>query len=367
MNSEFTVKENKKSEELSFKELILIAKKWYDYLFSNWILIVILGITGGIIGFFYASFQKPIYTASTTFVLESSENSGGIGQYAGLASMVGIDLGGNGGDIFQGDNLLELYKSRKMIEKTLLSPLDKGSSRLLIDRYIDFNELKESWKKKPELINLRFNNVKTDSSHHPSLKLIRLRDSILGSIVDDINKSYLSVTKPDKKLSIIRVDVKSKDELFAKSFNDRIVENVNDFYKQTKIKKSLNNIGILQHKTDSVRAVMNGAIYTAAAVADATPNLNPTRQLQRAAPVQRSQFNAETNKAVLGALVQNLEMSKMTLLRETPLIQVIDSPVFPLFKQKTGKIKSCIIGGFLFGFFTCLILILKRLFKIILA
>lgn len=326
------------TQEISLKELILKMKGWYRLLLSKWPIILIYGILGGILGLTYAWFKKPVYTAATTFVLEEGDKGGGLGQYAGLASMVGIDLGSDGGGIFQGDNILELYKSRNMIEKTLLTEITyQGKKQLLIDHYINFNNLRENWAKIPELRNIKFNPSQEISS--------RLQDSIIGTVVNEINKNYLKVEKPDKKLSIIKAETKAPDEYFAKAFNEQIVKNVNDFYVQTKTKKSLRNVEILQHKADSVRSVMNGAIYTAAVVTDATPNLNPTRQVQRTAPVQRSQFSAETNKVILAELVKNLELSKLTLSKETPLIQVVDEPKFPLEKYKLGKIKSIFIGG----------------------
>lgn len=346
----------KESEDISFKDLIIGIRDWVRFLLSKWLTIFIFGMIGGALGLSYAYFKKPVYTATTTFVLENGESGGGaLGQYAGLASMVGIDIGGGGGGIFQGDNILELYKSRMMIEKTLLTPVEyKGDKQLLIDSYIDFNKLRNSWSQKAELKNINFNHS-TDFS--------RLQDSILGTIVNDITKNYLNVVKPDKKLSIIKAETKAPDEYFAKVFNEQIVKNVNDFYVQTKTKKSLENVAILQQKTDSVRAVMNGDIYNAAAVTDATPNLNPTRQTQRMAPVQRSQFSAEANKEILKELVKNLELSKISLRKERPLIQIIDEPILPLKKEKLGKSMGISIGGLLFGFLTVLFLIGKKVLK----
>lgn len=365
MSSEVQNIETRKNDEISLKELIIKLKKASSYIFSKWYVVLIAGTIGGGLGFFYAYMKKPIFVASTSFVLESGEGSGGgMGQYSGIASMVGIDLGEGGGGIFQGDNILELYKSRNMIEKTLLTPLEGHPHNLILDLYFSINDTKKSWINNPDLADLKFsNNVSELSKKDLTPKITRLRDSILGAISDNINRNYLIVSKPDKKLAIIRVDVKSKEEAFAKVFNDAIVKNVNDFYVQTKTKKSLENLQVLQHQVDSVRNVMNGNIYTVASVSDATPNLNPTRQVQRIVPSQRAQFSAETNKTILGSLVQNLEITKMTLLKETPLIQVIDTPRYPLKYEKLGIVKGSVLGVILASLICVCTLLIRRIFN----
>jgi uncharacterized protein involved in exopolysaccharide biosynthesis len=75
----------------------------------------------------------------------------------------------------------------------------------------------------------------------------------------------------------------------------------------------------------------------------------------------------QANTAILTQLVTNLEMAKVSLRKETPLIQVIDRPILPLKKEKVGKLKSLILGSFLAGFLTVLVLIFKKLFAGILA
>ena len=326
-------------DEISLKELILKIKEWWRHLLSKWVVILIVGIIGGLIGLAYSFYKKPIYTATTTFVLESGDGGGGgLGQYAGLASMVGVDIGGGGGSgIFSSDNILELYKSRSMLQKALLHNADfSGKKEILVERYIQFNKLWDKWDE-PRIENLSF----ADSANFTVLQ-----DSVLGEVVKKINKESLSVVKPDKKLSIIKVAFISKDEQFAKAFTDQIVMTVNDFFVQTKTKKAIENVKILQRQADSVKAVMNGAIFSSASTIDATPNLNPTRQVLRA-PIQRSQFNAEANKAILTELVKNLELSKISLRKETPLIQVIDKPIFPLDFVKPEWETSIPVGALL--------------------
>lgn len=350
-------------DEISSHELFLKLKGAYLYLLSKWFVILLFFVLGSGLGFLYSYYKKPVYIAVTSFVLEDGGSGGGIGgNLGGLASMVGIDVGGGGG-IFQGDNILELYKSRSMIEKALLSEIIfSGKKELLVDRYIQFNNLREKWKNDPNLKGIEFKAKASTVPNENNMAVIRLRDSILGNIVNDIKLNNLNVSKADKKLSVIKAYVQFNDEFFAKAFNDQIVKTVNDFYVQTKTKKSLENVSIMQLKTDSVRAAMNGAIFSSASTLDATPNLNPTRQVLRVG-VQGAQLSAETNKAILAELVKNLELSKISLRKETPLIQVIDSPIFPLEKKSISAVKGLVFGAFFGVMLSCSLLLLIRFFK----
>lgn len=357
-----TVKVNtppKDNESSALRDFILSLKNWGRYLLGKWYWILIFGIVGAGLGFLYANSQKPIYTATTSFVLETGGGSTGLSQYTGLAALMGIDMTSGGGGLFQGENIIELYKSKSMITQTLLSEaVFDGRKQLLIDRYIDGNELRKRWKK-PELKNIKFTSANIYDS--PSEQL--LHDSIILHIVKSIDKANLAVLKPDKRLNIIKVSVVSNDELFAKAFNESIVQNVNEFYLKTKTKKAKDNVGMLQKKVDSIKSILSGAIYHAAQTMDATPNLNPTRQVQRLAPVQISQASAEVNKAILSQLIQNLELSKISLQRETPLIQVVDNPILPLDKEKVGKLLSLVIGGVVGVGVFLVVVSLKRFIK----
>ncbi len=119
---------------------------------------------------------------------------------------------------------------------------------------------------------------------------------------------------------------------------------------------------ILQHQADSVRQRLNMAISGVAMANDANPNLNAAMQVLRA-PSQQRQVDVQANTAILTELVKNLELAKLALRRETPLIQVIDKPLLPLKVDKLGKLKALVFGGFLAGFFTCLYLVLSMIFK----
>jgi hypothetical protein len=346
-----------KNDEISLKELLHQGKEWWNYLLSKWKIILIVGIVGASLGLVYSFSKKTIYTATLSFALEDEKTGGGLGSALGLASSFGIDLGGGGGSIFTGSNLTELFKSRSMVEKTLLSPVTVGSKTIsLAEMYIQNYEWRKKWKNKPKFASLEF-------LPNADRKLYtRDHDSIMGKIYENLSKD-LSVGQIDKKISIIRIDVASTNELFSKYFCEALAKEVSDFYIATRSKKARMNMAILQHQTDSIRRELNGAITGVAVANDNTFNLNPALNVRKA-PSARRQVDVQANTAILTELVKQTELSKVTLRRETPLIQVIDRPILPLDKQRFGKVKGIILGGFIGGFLTVLRLVIVRFLRL---
>jgi uncharacterized protein involved in exopolysaccharide biosynthesis len=345
------------NDEISLKELIQKIQEWIAYLKTQWKLIIGIAALGGIIGFVYASFQKPNYLATTTFVLEEDKGGGGLGGAMGLASSFGFDLGGGGGGLFTSSNIIELMKSRLVVEKTLLNSVQvDGKEISLADYYIQINELREEWAKKPRLININF-PVNADRR-----KFSLQQDSILQTISAGLTKENLVIAQKDKKVSIISLTVKTEDEFFSKLFCEQLLKETSDFYIETKSKKSRLNVDILQHQADSIRAELNSAITGVATASDNVYNLNPALNVKRT-PSTRRQVDVQANTAILTQLVAQLELSKVSLRKETPLVQLIDRPILPLEKEKLGKLKSLILGGFLAGFLTVLYLVFGQLYR----
>jgi hypothetical protein len=346
-----------KNDEISLKELIQKIGKWKEYLLSQWKIIVFSGIIGAGLGLTYSVIKKPIYTATLTFALEDEKQGGGLGGALGLASSLGIDVGGGGSSMFSGSNLTELFKSRTMVEQTLMTPVTvNGKVISLAEMYIQNNEWRDSWNEKPQFKNIQF---------LPNTKrkyFTRVHDSILGEMYKNISKEGLSVAQKDKKISIISMDVGSTNELFSLYFCEALARQVGKFYVDTKSKKARMNMEILQRQTDSIRAELNGAITGVAVANDNTFMLNPALNVRRA-PSARRQVDVQANTAILTELVKQSELAKVTLRKETPLIQVIDRPILPLKKERFGKVKGILLGGFLAVFLTVFGQIVRRLLK----
>jgi hypothetical protein len=219
-------------------------------------------------------------------------------------------------------------------------------------------EWREEWQDKPKFASVQF-LPNTDRKGYN-----RVQDSILGVMYGDLSKNSLTVAQKDKKIAIISIDVASTNELFAKYFTEALVKEVSDFYIETKSKKSRENMLILERQTDSIRRALNGAITGVAVANDNTFALNPAMNVRRA-PSARRQVDVQANTAILTELVKQSELAKVTLRKETPLIQVIDTPILPLKKDKFGKAKGIVLGGILVGFLTVLVLIMRRVLKLL--
>jgi hypothetical protein len=341
-------------DEISLKELIDKGKEWFFFLLSQWKIIVLAGFIGAVLGLTYSFIKKPIYTATLSFALEDEKSGGGLGGALGLASSFGFDLGGSGGSIFTGSNLTELFKSRKMVEQTLLTPVVvDGKTISLAEMYIRNEKWRDKWASKPKIVSIQF----LPGTNRKGFT--RVHDSILGVIYKKLSKSSLSVAQRDKKISIISMDVSYTDELFSKYFCEGLARQVGQFYIESKTKKARANMAILQKQTDSIRGELNSAITGVAVANDNTFGLNPALNVRRA-PSARRQVDVQANTAILTELVKQTELAKVTLRKETPLIQVIDRPILPLEKEKVGKIKGGVFGGIIAGILMILVLIFKR-------
>ncbi|MEO8794322.1 MAG: Wzz/FepE/Etk N-terminal domain-containing protein [Daejeonella sp.] len=346
--------ESNANDEIRLKSIIIEVFRFVKFLKTRWVFLLIAMLLGGAIGALYAYFKKPIYKAELSFALDDDKSSN-LSVASGLASQFGFGALSGGGSAFSGDNLLSFMKSRSMVQKALLTSVDmNGRNQTLAELYIEFNDLRRKWANDPKLANIKF-STETDS-----LKFSRIQDSILGTFYKSILSKNLIVEKLNKNLSIIVLKVNSENEFFSKYFAENLAKEVSDFYVETKIKKSVQNLAILQYQTDSVRRALNKAITGVASNIDLNPNLNPARQVLKV-PSQRKQIDAQANQAILNELVKNLEFSKISLRKETPLIQIIDRPILPLDKEKLGLLKGFIFGSITLGFLAIMFLFIKKI------
>lgn len=325
-----------------------IIADWYHFFRSKkWILLSFC-LLGGVSGILYGWQEKPLFRADLTFVCNSDPSSK-INPYMGLASQLGIDLSA-GESAFAGNNLIDVLKSRVLIQKALLSEVKKGDSTiLLINDLIQSGLWDSHWQKKPLLAHLTFQKDWQEGDRNV--------DSIFKEITATFSKYFLTVEKTDKTVDIIRIRFEYKDEFLAKMFVEQLAKNAMEDYIHYKSDQSRQNLVILEKQVDSVKQKLTGTIVEIARNNDL--NVNPVRQIVKTGS-QSKQVDLQANTILYGELLKNEELAKINLRKETPCIQVLDTPMFPLEKIRLGRIR----GGLFFGaasFCICLVFLwIKR-------
>lgn len=336
---------NHYDEKITLRELIGRGHGLITYLLAQWKVVALCVVLGGVVGLVY-TFRRPVYTAETTFALEDMNSGSSI---SGLASTVGLNVGaltGQEDNLFKGENILELYKSKKMLIEAILKEVEyNGKKERLIYPFARELEWDEKWLGKPYLKDISFDLPRDQFTHR--------HDSILIEVVEKLHDKFLSVTKPSRRLNIISVKVSFKDPVFAKSFNQQLVKVVNDFYFASKTRKSAQTLATIQAQADSMKAALNTSMVELATTLEATPNLN-TLYRKKTVPIQEHQIDMQISLAAYAEIVKNLELSRLNHLERQPLIQIIDQPLEYLENNKWNWYKGLVIGLFAGGLISLL-------------
>lgn len=338
-----------KKDEITFLEIFINLKSAFNFLWKKKLLIAIIAILGGLTGLTISYLSPVKYKAELTFVIEESSSSS-LGGLTGIASSFGISSFSIENGLYENStNLISYFQSRSVIEKALTSVMPDTK-----ETYAHvFSELIE-WRDLPELEDINLNS--------PQSYTIK-EDSILAEMYNYIfEKGILSVSVPNDEGSILKIQFISENQKFAKHFTERLVEIVTTNYLDTKTKLARTNVDILQTQVDSVRKVLNNALAETANESDQVFGLNPAFAIERV-PATKKQIDIEMSSAVLKELIKNLELAKVRLMDQTPLIEIIDRPKLPLQEIKRSKISTSIKGMVLAITLTVLILLADRFFK----
>ena len=340
-------------------------RAWLHYLLSKWKVLLIALVLGAIVGIAYSLFTPVKYVAKTTFVLdEDSQNGNSLGALAGLSSALG---GGSGdGSLFSGDNIMWLYTSDRMLGATLLDTVvdTSGKKIILINWLLQVDEKLNDIDKKLKEQNPKYQGFPNRLLSRQELS--RSQGQMLNSAISIIKNNYLQTSTENNTVGIVGVTFTSTDEAFSLAFVQKIVALVNDFYINTKTQKEQEQVAVLQKKVDEFNNSMGQSMHQAANAADAVPYANPMLHSLDVQP-KRKMVDVQVNSAIYTTMVQQLEMAKVALAKETPLIQVVDAPKLPLRASHWSYAKSILIFTFLIAFLTTGFLICRKFYRDVLA
>ena len=335
---------SKDLQEITLREILQKSGKWIAYLQTQWKKIFLVGFLGGILGVLFAWVQPIDYNAKITFVVEEGKTGGGgLSNLASLAGQFGVDVGGVGGNgLFSGDNIPLYLKSESLAREVLLSKFDSTSNKSVADIYAEVYELKAKWFKKKNI-------GKVDFIPQSNGTYSRSQDSLVQLIIKDILTAQFSVSKTDKKAGFIEVNTTMENEKLAKIYCERIVKVAVDRYINVKTQRQKSTVDKLQSRVDSVAALLSIKTSSSAALqtSSTTMDINPLYRTNTAVAVETTSRDKTMLSTIFASVVQNLELAKFTLSQETPVIQIVDSPGYPLKIEKVSKAKMGILFSLL--------------------
>jgi len=339
-------KELQRDEEISIQQVLINIKAYFKYLLKQWWKLGIATMIGAALGLGYCYIKPTTYTARLSFILE--EGKGSTGNLTALAGQLGFDFGslaGNNGPL-SSDNVSLFLKSTSLNLETLLTAYDSAGKYSLADRYAEVYGWKEKWEKSSKVGVSVFFPLGNTSNY------TRLQDSLLQFLVTQILKKDISIYKPDRKASFIEVTATMRDEMLSKYYCERLVSMALNRYVEIKTKTQLTNINRLQKRADSISVLLNSKTFSSAYAQERIVDLNPAL---RSATVSSELIGRD--KIMLATIytevVKNLEISKVALSQETPVMQVIDNVMLPLKRNEVKKTVAILIGGLIMLFVTC--------------
>ena len=303
-------------------------------------IILLATIVGGVIGITYSFLKSPRYTADTIFLVEESKSMAGGGLLSSLGGSLGMDitgLTGSNNTVLSGDNVLELLKSKTFMAQCLKMPYLNDSNYSIADKYADVYKYRAQWETDSKIGRaISFAKPEKDA---------RLQDSLLKILVQRIEEKELAVVKPDKKLGFFKMTVTTKEENLSKLISEKLLKIATDFYIEAKVGRLRKNVARLEKRTDSIYNLLN--YKTQSTRQDALLLLNGNfANVNEAINSEISQRDKTVLTTIYGELLKNLEATKASLIQETPTVQIVDSPNFPLDKSETKWYMGLLMGAF---------------------
>lgn len=323
---------------LTFIDIVKILREFWMEIKLRRIMVVAIIIVSAMAGFTLSFFSdNPQYIATTSLMLEN--NKGGGGGALEIASQLGLVGGGGGGGIsLSEDKLLDIIKSQAIIKIALFDKAKIDSTEdSFANHFIHLFGYKELWKKNDSLRDFKFESHKE--------KLTLKENGVFKAFYGQIITDFLKVEE-SKKSGLVKITIQTPSQAFSKQFNQSLVSALITFYVDRITEKGRKNVSIIQKRVDSISGALRDAEYAYARWKDGSNQLVKAQGMISEIRLRR---DVEVANSIYIEGIKQLEISKFSLLQETPILQIIDAPSFPLAKTKKTSRSRLISIGFVIG------------------
>ncbi len=300
-------------KEPSFYDTIARVKHVFAVLWDRKWMLITLSTAFITLTFLYFKFnKKPVqYVATCTFMLYDSDK--GINS---LSSVLGAS---SSSGTSNKELIVYILGSRRILENMLLSTATfNGTDDLILNHFARVEALDMGWSNHPILKDYKF-------KRKPNPALVDFQDSVIGVLVGMISSQ--ESFDIDMKSWKMTFTYKNANEHFAKLIVEEQIRSLCDFYISRKKVKGIETVDFLQNKQDSLAMALRQTEFSFAAWKDSNQRL-----IKAAGGAEEAKFRQDIAMLSAGYIESSrqLEMAKLTLLDESPIVQAIDTPKYPL-------------------------------------
>jgi uncharacterized protein involved in exopolysaccharide biosynthesis len=321
-----------KDDEIDLRTLFQVL--WSD----RKLIFKIMGFIA-LIGVLYSLLITPLYKSTIT-MYPSGENVGGMGQFQGMASMFGMNIGGTESTFNIPDVISSRTLQTKIIHKKWNTDLFASHVDLITfwgindSNKFTFNPL--AWFSEPES-NV---NVKWESS-----ALKKLSDRI-----------YVK----ENKTGLINVEVLMEEPELSAQISNYIYDGVLEFTKINHIQMAKLHRQFIENRQVEVKAILVDAENKLKEFRSKNRKVMDSPQLQL--ELERLMRDVEIQAQVFITLQQQFELARIEEVKETPSLVILDKGFPSIYKDSPKRKLILILSLFLGGIIGVFSILLKRLF-----
>ncbi len=328
-------------DEITLKELILKIQEYWGELWKNWLLIGLICVP--FVAYkLYDAFTSPVvYPGTLTFMVDEDEGNR-LSPFARVLGQVG--LGGGGTGKYNLDKILEISKSRRVLQMALFSKSKvQGKEDYLANHLIRQFEFHEKWE--DDTTGMKDFLYTDGDVPQFSKNENRALKALLGLLNGNEDEPGIYATSYDEDTGIMSLGINGRSEDLTINFLDTMFHRLRSFYVEKTIEKSESTYTIIKEKTDSLAQELSSAEYSLAQFMDRNRNVYSVTEGQ----LQQSRLTAQVTRlqTMYGEALKNLQISELNLQNKEPFITLIDSPLSPIKAQVPSKLMALIIGGIL--------------------
>ncbi|MFN3488731.1 MAG: GNVR domain-containing protein [Emticicia sp.] len=316
------------------------------------VVVTLLFVIGGIA---YALLAREEFVSTGKILPEYQSKAGGLGQFAGLASLAGVDLSSAavaGSDAIRPDLYPDVLKSTPFfLELLKIKVRNKENKEMTFSQFYDAFVLDNKIEGKDTKIKFPTSNQYIAVSYQTEKNLKDLRERISAVI--------------DKKTGLITVTVKLPDPVVATIITDYGMNFLTNYITNYRTEKAKRDLNFLAERLDAAK----GKYYTNQSKKAQYSDQNQLSMMKlQAADLQRERIESEykLSSSFYNSLLQKYEEAKLKVQQETPVLKVLEPPVVPNKRSEPKRLIVVIFSIFLGGIFGIIFsLIRKKNYKLV--